>query len=240
MKALFEELDFRPTPLGDLILRRRRMTMLENRVVYEVLLGEGYLMSSLFHEVEEALADLGLQAAHGTNLNVVVGGLGLGYTAVAALRDKRLGSLLVVEALAPVIEWHQKELVPLGEMLNSDPRCRLVHGDFFALAAAPECGFDPEKRGRQFDVILLDIDHSPRNLLDPNNANFYTKTGLQRFALNLVPGGIFAMWSDDPPDEAFERMLSSVFASHETHVVKFYNPLLDKQSASTVYVASTV
>ena len=86
MKPLFEELDFQPTPLGDLILRRRRMAMLDNLIVYEVLLGNGYLMSSLFHDVEEALADLGLAAVAGDHLDVVVGGLGLGYTAVAALK----------------------------------------------------------------------------------------------------------------------------------------------------------
>ena len=58
MKPLFEELDFRATPLGDLILRRRRMVMLDNLIVYEVLLENSRLMSSLFHEVEEAMAEV--------------------------------------------------------------------------------------------------------------------------------------------------------------------------------------
>ena len=58
MKPLFEELDFRATPFGDLILRRRRMVMLDDLIVYEVLLGNSYLMSSLFHEVEEAMAEV--------------------------------------------------------------------------------------------------------------------------------------------------------------------------------------
>ena len=143
MKPLFEELDFRPTPIGDLILRRRRLAMLDDLIVYEVLLGNGYLMSSLFHEVEEALADLGLAAVGGEKLEVVVGGLGLGYTAVAALKDPRVAELLVVDVMAPVIEWHEKGMVPLGETLTGDPRCRFILGDFFALAAEPETGFDP-------------------------------------------------------------------------------------------------
>jgi spermidine synthase len=237
MKPLFEELDFRPTPLGDLILRRRRMAMLDDLVVYEVLLGNGYLMSSLFHEVEVALADLGLAAVTGDKLAVVVGGLGLGYTAVAALKDPRVAELPVVDVMAPVIEWHEKGLVPLGEVLTGDDRCRLVLGDFFALAAAPELGFDPERHGRKFHAVLLDIDHSPQNLLHERNAEFYSAAGLQRLAAQLLPGGVFALWSDDPPDEIFLTQLAAVFETSEAQVVKFFNPLLDRESASTVYVA---
>lgn len=240
MKPLFEELDFRETPLGDLILRRRRMAMLDDLIVYEVLLGNGYLMSSLFHEVEVALADLGLAAVAGDKLDVVVGGLGLGYTAVAALKHERVAELLVVDVMAPVIEWHEKEMVPLGKTLNDDPRCRFILGDFFALAAAPEIGFDPEQAGRKFHAVLLDIDHSPQNLLHERNAGFYSADGLRRLAAQLHDGGVFALWSDDAPDEIFLKHLEEVFKSSTAHVVKFHNPLLEKDSESTVYVARSV
>ena len=237
MEKLFEELDFRVTPLGDLILRRRRMVMLDDLMVYEVLLGNGYLMSSLFHEVEEVLAELGLAAVVGEGLEVVVGGLGLGYTAVAALKDARVAELRVVETMAAVIEWHQKEVVPLGKTLNDDPRCHYVQADFFALAAAPKSGFDAERPGRKFHAVLLDIDHSPQNLLHERNAAFYSAEGLRRLAAQLHPGGVFALWSDDPPDESFLSQLALVFETSRAHVVTFFNPLLEKQSASTVYVA---
>jgi len=237
MKPLFEELDFRPTPIGDLILRRRRMAMLDDLIVYEVLLGNGYLMSSLFHEVEEALADLGLAAVEGELLEVVVGGLGLGYTAVAALKDARVAELLVVDVMRPVIEWHEKGMVPLGETLTGDARCRLVEGDFFAMAGDPATGFDPARPGRKFHAVLLDIDHSPQNLLDEKNGVFYSADGLTRLAEQLVPGGVFALWSDDAPDEDFMKRLAEVFDSPQAHVVKFPNPLLERDSESTVYVA---
>src|SRR5687767_6131565 len=137
MSIDFAELDFRATPLGDLSLRRRRVLALDGLEVFEVKLGDAFLMSSLFHEVEVALADLGLAALDSSNLDVVVGGLGLGYTARAALKHPTVRSLLVVDALDAVIEWHQRGLVPLGPELTGDPRCRFVHGDFFALAADP-------------------------------------------------------------------------------------------------------
>ncbi len=237
MSADFAELDYRQTPLGELTLRRRRVAALDGLEVFEVKLGDAYLMSSLFHEVEVALADLGLAAVDAPELDVVVGGLGLGYTAVAALKHPQVRSLLVVDALDAVIEWHERGLVPLGPVLTADPRCRFVHGDFFALAAAPEQGFDPQTPARRLHAVLLDIDHSPKNLLHPRNAAFYEPAGLRRLAAQLHPGGVFALWSDDPPDDAFLATLREIFTTAEAHIVSFHNPLLERDSASTVYVA---
>ena len=237
MEKLFEELDFRTTPIGDLILQRRKYLQLDGEVVYEVKLGDAFLMSSMFHEVEEALSRLGLGALDGKNWDVVVGGLGLGYTAVAALAFPEVRSLLVVDALEGVIDWHEREMVPLGKTINDDPRCRYVLGDFFALATEDGKNFDPDAPDRKFHAVLLDIDHSPRNLLAPRNAAFYTPDGLQKLALHLHPDGVFALWSDDAPDEDFMADLRAVFRDVKSVVVPFPNPLLDTISESTVYVA---
>ena len=237
MSRDFEELDYRKTPLGELSLRRRRMLSLSGIDVYEVKLGDAFLMSSLFHEVEEALAYLGLGELKGDRWDVVVGGLGLGYTAVAALEHREVASLLIVDALQPVIDWHQRGLVPLGARLTSDPRTRIVHADFFACAQSVE-GFDPEQPGRKFHAVLLDIDHSPRDLLHPRNAAFYQADGLRALAAHLQPDGVFALWSDDPPEEEFLELLGGAFATARAHIVRFPNPLTEADSESTVYVAS--
>jgi spermidine synthase len=141
-----------------------------------------------------------------------------------------------VDALLPVIEWHQRGLVPLGEKLTGDPRCRMLHADFFACARSAE-GFDPAQPGRLFHAVLLDIDHSPRHLLAPGNAAFYEPEGLRSLAAHLHPGGVFALWSDDPPDEDFLGALDAAFATARAHIVSFPNPLLEGTSESTVYVA---
>jgi len=239
MSKAYEELDYRETPLGALMLRRRRMISLGDLDIFEVKLGEEFLMSSLFHDAELALADLGLAEVNAPELDVVVGGLGLGYTAVAALKNSKVQSLLVIDFMEEVIEWHRRGLVPLGPKLTADPRCRLVQGDFFALAAAPERGFDPEKPGRRFHAVLLDIDHSPSNLLNDRNASFYEPEGLRRLAAHLHPGGVFALWSDEAPDPEFLERLSQVFPELRAQVVPFHNPLLRKDSSNTVYVART-
>ena len=235
MSANFEELDYQKTELGELVLRRRRLLSLEGAEVFEIKLGDSFLMSSLFTEVEIALARLALAELHADQLEVVVGGLGLGYTAQAALEHPAVKSVVVIEALPAVIDWHRRGLVPLGTKLTADPRCRLVHGDFFKLANSPS--FNPENPGKRFHAILLDIDHSPRSLLDQRHQTFYEAEGLRRVAGHLRPGGVFAMWSDDPPEEKFLKALDDAFADSRAHIVSFHNPLLECDSASTVYVA---
>ncbi|MDA7538561.1 hypothetical protein N9821_01010 [Akkermansiaceae bacterium] len=239
----FEELDFRKTPLGDLILRRRTVLSLGNEEIYEIILGDAFLMSSLFTEVEQALSRLGLaataEAFPETKLDVVVGGLGLGYTARAALEHDFVSSLAIVDYLEPVIEWFQKELTPLAPGLNADPRCSYVHGDFFKLALAQgnDRSFDEADPERKFHAILLDIDHSPAHLLHARHADFYAADGLRILADKIHPGGIFALWSDDPPEESFMTSLKEVFETCETHIVPFHNPIQNEDFESTVYVA---
>ncbi|MFN2360634.1 MAG: spermidine synthase [Marinobacter sp.] len=236
MGLLFEQIDSQPSQLGEITLRRRRIPALGDRDIYEVKLGEEFLMSSMFVDAEVALADLGLEAADGDQLKVVVGGLGLGYTAEAALRHKRVSELLVVDALDTVIHWHQQEKVPLGKVLNDDPRCRYVLGSFFDFAVS-ETGFDPQAPAKIFDVILLDIDHSPRALLNDSNASFYNAESLGKMAGHLCPGGVFAMWSNEPPDEPFMDVLRELFTDVDARVVSFYNPFQNRESTNTVFLA---
>jgi spermidine synthase len=235
MSANFEELDYRPTPIGPVSLRRRRILSLD-RDVFEIMLGDEHLMSSLFTASEVALARLALKDLPGRALDVVVGGLGLGYTAQAVLAHGSVRSLLVVEFLEAVVDWHEDGLVPLSPPLAADPRCRIRQGDFFELARS-EGGFDPEQPARLFDAILIDIDHSPDWLLDDRSAGFYSEAGLARVASHLRPGGVMGVWSDAAADPAFEERLGSVFERVRAEPVAFDNPLQPgRQVVQTVYL----
>ncbi|MDT7789499.1 MAG: hypothetical protein QOF58_7918 [Pseudonocardiales bacterium] len=235
MSARFQELDWRQTPLGELTLRKRHDPVVGGEV-HEIKLNDEFLMSSMFTVAEVELARLALAEIPRTSLDVVVGGLGLGFTALTVLENADVGSLLVVDALGEVIEWHQQGLIPAGAVLTADARCRLVHGDFFAMLRSGH-GLDPATPGRAFDAIIVDIDHSPRHLLHPGNADFYEPEGLRRLADLLRPGGVFALWSNDPPDDEFIATLSSVFTDVRAEIVSFPNPLQGKDSTNTVYLA---
>ena len=236
MSARFEELDWRETPIGAISLRRRRDPLMQVDV-YEIKLDDEFLMSSLFTVAECELARLGLAELPGPDLDVVVGGLGLGYTARTALEDQRVRSLIVVEALGEVIDWHQRGLLPFASSLVAEPRSRFVHGDFFAMAGGG-AGFDPDAPGRRFHAVLLDIDHTPRQVLHPSHAGFYTADGLRRLAGYLHPGGVFGLWSNDPPDQEFIATLGKVFATARAQVVTFPNPIQGRPATNTVYVAT--
>lgn len=234
MSARLEFLDAQQTPMGVISLRRRHDPV-SGQEVYEAKLDDEFLMSSLFTLAEVEVARLALAQLDGGDLDVVVGGLGLGYTAATVLADERVRSLVVVDALDQVIDWHRRHLLPLGATLTSDGRCRLVHGDFFALAAGD--GFDARKPGRTFDAVVVDIDHSPRDLLDPSHASFYTPDGIGRLAEQLRPGGVFSLWSNDPPDAEYHAELERVFDDVRAEVIRFDSALEHRHASNTVYLA---
>ena len=234
MAARFEVLDLVPTPMGDISLWRR-INPSGGDDIYEVKLGDEYLMSSVFTVAEVEVAHLALAAAPDRPLDVVVGGLGLGYTAQTVLDDPRVASLVVVDALAPVIDWHERGLVPVSVSSTSDPRCSLLLGDFFALTASG--GYDVRDAVRRYDAIVVDIDHSPRHLLHPSHASFYTADGVRVLASRLRPGGVFTLWSNDPPDDDYLEVLRTAFVDVRCDVVEFPNPLQQRTATNSVYVA---
>jgi spermidine synthase len=235
VSARFEELGWATTPIGEVSLRRR-LEPVTGMDVHEVKLGEEFLMSSLFTVAEEELARLALARHTGRDLRVVVGGLGLGYTARAVLEDHRVAEVVVIDALEPVISGHRQGLVPLGPLLTADPRCHLVHGDFFAMAAAD--GFTPGVGEPMADAVIVDIDHSPQHLLAGGSSPFYRREGTRALAGHLRPGGVYALWSNDPPDEDYLGILRSVFIDVAAEVVEFANPLQGGTATNTVYLAT--
>ncbi len=245
--AAFEALDYSMSPLGELILRRREVLSLDRAEVFEVKLNGEFLMSSIVNDAEIALAEFALPLVACDSCDVMVGGLGLGYTAKAALDAENVASVTVIEYLQRVIFWHQRELVPLGRPLTQDARCKLIHEDFFAVVgspakvndrpAIPHSSLLDEIASKRFHAILLDIDHSPQCLLRAEHTAFYTSQGLKRLTNHIQPGGVFALWSADPPEDSLTDSLSSAFASVHIRESKFYNPLLDEQDVNYIVIA---
>lgn len=231
---MFEEIACRATSIGELVLRRRRLRP-DSEDIWEIKLNDGYLMSSQFVDGEIALTTLALAMLDGEAFDVVVGGMGLGYTAKAALDDARVARLAVVELIPEVIEWHRDHLLPLGAAIAGDARCTMVDGDFFALAQVAG-GFDAAHPDRRYDAILVDIDHSTIHLIDPASAGFYQGSAIAAMTAQLRPGGVFALWSSDAEDGAFMAAMKQSLIDVRAERVEFFNPYRDGPGFNIIYL----
>ncbi len=225
------------TAIGELVLRRRVIPGLgTDEPVYEIKRDDELLMSSLVNDSEIALAQLAIPHVGDGIFDVLVGGLGLGYTAWAALGYERVRSVRVVELLPEVIDWHRRGLVPLGTELADDPRCRFLEGDFFVFATDPSVR-DLLHPQDGYGAILLDIDHAPDACLRPEHSSFYDPAALAATASLLQSGGVLAVWSCGGPQAAFAESLEAVFPSVRTEEITIYNPLADSEQTDTIYLA---
>jgi spermidine synthase len=190
-------------PIGTLYLSSRTLTAAPFSVVYEVHIDGALLMSSVCPVSEQRLSTSALAMHTGREkLRVLVGGLGLGYTAQAALTDARVAHVRVVDEIDAVISWMRKGSLPCAAELNSDSRVELVQGNIYAGLLSP-----PRET---FDLILIDVDHSPTMPLDPANLPFYTAEGQRMVAQHLAPGGVLGVWSAFD-DDAFHAVMEDVY-----------------------------
>jgi spermidine synthase len=241
--ARFEILDYADTPLGPLCLRRRALLTRPDTVVTEITLNHEFLMSSHHTLSERALAEGAIRLHRGRDLRVLIGGLGLGYTANAALASSRVARVEVVEQLQPVISWLERGLFPLAHALAGDPRFAVQEGDIFALLCGRGAGHGeasiatPAAIGSAaYDVIVVDVDHNPEELLHADNAMFYTVDGLERVREHLAPGGVLGTWSSAPSD-AFAAALGRVFSETWNETVTWRNELIDEEQTDHLFFA---
>lgn len=234
MTTMYEEIAHRETSIGQLVLRRRRQRR-DGPDIWEILLDDGYLMSSQFVDGEIALATLALAMIESDDLNIVVGGLGLGYTAKAVLDDCRVSRLSVIELIPEVIEWHRQGALPLGPEIAGSPRCDLVKGDFFSMArdGASLSNLNPE---HPLDAILIDIDHSTTHLIDTDSAAFYQTDAIRAASSQLRSGGIFGLWSSGAEEPGFMQSMKACLEDVRAERVEFFNPYRDEPASNIIYL----
>jgi spermidine synthase len=229
-RAKFEVLACEDTKLGLLILRRRELLSRPGTLVTEITLNHEFLMSSYITLSERTLARHALALHPGRDLNVLVGGLGLGYTAheVLVAGGERVARVEVVEFLPEVIEWVSRDLVPLSAALRADERIVLVEGDVYdRLSRSPE---------QKHDLVLIDVDHSPDEHLGDANAAFYTEAGLRRAGAHLADSGVLAVWSY-AEHSPFATALRRVFNDVRVEPVTVVNDLVDEEQTDWLFFA---
>lgn len=194
-------------PRGEVVLRRRGSG---RDAVEELIVNGTFAMDSVETTSEQALADLAWPDAR-----VLVGGLGLGFTA-AALLDAGVGAVDVVEIEEALVVWaYEGATARLGRVAR-DPRVRLWVADVRTVLTSHES----EPAG-PWDVILLDVDNGPDFLIHAENAALYEPEPLSAAYTNLTPGGLLAIWCQGAAPELWSRLRAlTTTAREEVHKVQ--------------------
>jgi spermidine synthase len=221
----FEVLAHAESPIGVIILRRRT---LPHGDVIEMALEHQFLMSDAVTVSERELATRAIAMHGGTDLDVMIGGLGLGHTARAALDSDRVAHVEVVELLPAVIEWTRLGLVPLGKQLVVDPRFHTTEGDVYdRLRRVP---------ANKHDIVIIDVDHSPDDRLGESSDSFYTHDSLELAKRHLAPHGIFGVWSTSE-SPAFEAELRKTFGEVRVDAIDFLNEAIGGLETNWLFFA---
>ena len=211
-----EVLAYEESPIGAICLRRRELLSIPGTIVTEITVDQHLLMSSHHTASERALSRRALERHGGDGLSVLIGGLGLGYTAQEALSSSAVERVDTIELLPQVIGWMRDGLIPLSDELNGDSRFGVAEADIYTMLASP-----PK---RQYDLILIDVDHAPDEPLAEANMFFYTEEGLERAKCHLAPGGLLGVWSY-AASSPFATALRVVFPHGDIEPITFDNDL---------------
>jgi spermidine synthase len=201
----WETLDTATTPDGT------TFTLIRHDGEY-IIRADGYdLMVSRMHGSEEELAKLACTNL-APNAEVLIGGLGMGYTLRATLDLLPPGGRATVAELIPkVVEWNHGELGDLAGRPLDDPRSHVELADVADVIRQSE--------GR-FAAILLDVDNGPDAFSQQDNARLYTRRGLAAIHRALVPKGVLAVWSTTTSAPGFEARLRETGFDPSSHRIR--------------------
>lgn len=204
------------TPRGELVLR-------QNEGHFEVISNGVFLMDTRCGESERLLVRAALDAVPaGTRL--LLGGLGVGFSLVEALRSATLTEIVVVEVEPLIASWHSTYLAPFSQRALHDPRVRLIIADLVTwLAASTE----------EFDAVCVDIDNGPQWTVTDHNMRLYDDGGTQLLRSRLAPGGVLGVWSASR-SPAYERRLARTVGPVRTVAVD-----VRRGEPDLVYLAQT-
>ena len=177
----------------------KKLSLYQRGSEFSISIGGHELMNSRTNRSEKALAELACQKlSDRSRANVLIGGLGMGFTLATALNELGPASKVVVAEFVPgVIEWGRGPLAELAGDALKDRRVTVREIDVGEiLFEKPEA----------YDAIILDVDNGPSGLTRKDNDRLYSMEGLFIAFSALRPGGVLAVWSAGQ-DPAFTKRL---------------------------------
>jgi spermidine synthase len=163
---------------GELVLRR----IGEH---YEVISNGTFLMDTRNGQSERLLVNAALRRSKSPAV-VLIGGLGVGYSLVAALLDNRVSRVVVVEIEPAIRDWHRTHLAGFTSRALHDERSEIVIDDLLGYLRESD---------QRYDVICLDIDNGPDWTVTPDNAALYGEDGTAVVTSRLAAEGVLSVWS---------------------------------------------
>ena len=209
---------------GEIVLRRR----IEERAAdaLELRVNGVFVMDTRETTSETAMAAAALELVENPR-RVVVGGLGLGFTAQRVLADHRVELVKVVEIEQSLIDWMRSGTIPHGPALLADRRLHVVDADIVVAVA---------EALSTYDLVLLDVDNGPGHLVYATNERVYQREFLAATRSIIDPGGALVVWSANPAPELAETM-EQVFGNCTEHP---YDVLLQERPEQYLLYVSTV
>ncbi|WP_248580652.1 hypothetical protein [Nocardioides sp. InS609-2] len=208
---------------GELVLRSRRED--DGPEVLELRANGVFVMDTAETTSEVAIATAALKLVINPR-DVLVGGLGLGFTLQAVLTDLRVERCTVVEIEEALVGWMRDGTIRHGQRVLADARANVVVADI-SLALA-------EARESSYDLVLLDVDNGPGYLVHDANAAIYEPPFLGLLRRIVRPGGAVVIWSA-AEEPGLERNLGGVFDHVEPH--SYAVDLQGREETYWLYVA---
>ena len=199
-------IDTAPVPGG-----RSTLRLMRRGAEFSIRVDDNELMNSRLGGSEQALATLTCERLKGrAGAQVLIGGLGMGFTLRAALSVLGQDAGIIVAELAPaVVAWARGPMAGVFGASLTDLRVNIREVDVGLLIGAGAA---------RYDAILLDVDNGPDGLTRQANDALYSASGLRAARAALRPGGVLAVWSSGPDAEFTKRLRTAGFAVEEKFV----------------------
>ena len=192
------------------------MALYEHDKSFSISLNGKELMNSKVTASESLLGEVGIEHINKDfSSQVLIGGLGLGFTLKSVLESGNIKMKIVLaELFSEVIEWNRTYLKLLNGMLLDKPCVNIKRENVFQLIR--------KTKARTYDAILLDVDNGPVAMVDVNNDQLYSTSGIRLMCRVLKKGGRIAVWSARP-ELKFEKRLGKFCRKFQRVAAKVYD-----------------